>query len=52
MLLVEALGRVTADLEAQEGRKGPYLHFSLAVKKAMGNRSMRRSWTVGLLEKW
>lgn len=38
MLLVEAIGRVTADLEAQEGRKGPYFHFSLAVKRGFAEQ--------------
>lgn len=38
MLLAQAFGRVTADLETQEGKRGPYIHFALAVDKGFGER--------------
>lgn len=38
MLLVETIGRVTTDLEIQQGRKEPYSSFSLAVNRGYGEQ--------------
>lgn len=38
MLLVEAIGRVTADLNVQQGKKEPYSSFSLAVDRGYGEQ--------------
>ncbi len=54
MLLAQAFGRVTADLETQEGKRGPYIHFDLAVDKGFGERKhtvFLDCWAFGLMAK-
>lgn len=50
LLLAQAFGRVTADLEPKEGQYGPYFHFSLAVDRGFGERkhtAFLECWAFG-----